>query len=139
VGIARAHGYGLRFGGYVADANALVSVVVQAEHIRAVENIEKIVQVEGVDAVLVGPYDLSASLGRMGEVDHPQVVEAIERVTEVCRSAGIPLGIFGTSVAAVQPYAAKGYTLLVAGVDTLLLGLGAKALRAEFGENASAS
>ena len=49
-----------------------VAVIVQAEHIDAVNNIEAIVQVAGVDAVLVGPYDLSASLGRLGEVRHPE-------------------------------------------------------------------
>ena len=128
VGIARAHGYGLRFGGYVADANAQVSVVVQAEHIRAVESIEQIVAVEGIDAVLVGPYDLSASLGLMGQVEHPTVVDAIAHVTRTCQAAGMPLGFFGTSAAAVRPYAEKGYTLLVAGVDTILLGQAAQKL-----------
>lgn len=122
VGIARAHGYGLRFQPYVAAANAQTAVVVQAEHIQAVENIERIVAVGGIDAILVGPYDLSASLGRMGEVDHPSVVQAISHVTKTCRSAGLALGIFGVTAAAVRPYVESGYTLIVAGVDTLLLG-----------------
>lgn len=131
VGIARAHGYGLKFQPYVGSANAQTTVVVQAEHIRAVENIEQIVAVPGVDAVLIGPYDLSASMGLMGQVEHPKVVAAIERVGEVCRAAGLKLGIFGVSAAAVRPYADQGYTLLVAGVDTLLLGEAARNLLAE--------
>ena len=131
VGIARAHGYGLRFQPYVASANAQTTLVVQAEHIEAVENIEQIVSVPGVDAVLVGPYDLSASLGRMGEIEHPSVVEAIAQVTRTCRAAGVPLGIFGVTASAVQPYIESGYTLLVAGVDTLMLGHAAKGILTE--------
>jgi 2-keto-3-deoxy-L-rhamnonate aldolase RhmA len=137
VGLARAHGYGLRFREYLSSANREIAVVVQAEHARAVENIEAIVRVPGIDAVLLGPYDLAASLGRMGEIDHPDVVAAIDRVTEVCTAAGMPLGYFGVTAAAVQPYVARGYSLIVAGVDTLYLANGAKALLAELrGERA---
>ena len=122
VGIGRAHGYGAKFQEYVQHANENVAVIVQAEHIDAVNNIEKIVQVAGVDAVLVGPYDLSASLGRLGEVRHPEVVAAIEHVTQVCQAAQMPLGIFGLSAEAVKPYIERGYTLITVGVDTVLLG-----------------
>jgi 2-dehydro-3-deoxyglucarate aldolase len=131
VGLARAHGYGVRFREYVSSANADVAVIVQAEHARAVENIDEIVRVPGVDAVLLGPYDLSASLGKMGQIDDPVVVAAIERVTEACRAVEMPLGYFGVTAAAVQPYVARGYTLIVAGVDTLYLASGAKALLEE--------
>lgn len=128
VGVTRAHGYGLRLREYLRDANDQVAVIVQAEHIDAVDRIEEIVRVPGVDAVMVGPYDLSASLGRMGEVDHPEVLAAIDRVTKACRDAGVPLGYFGVSAAAIQPYAARDYTLLVAGTDTLLLGQAAQGI-----------
>lgn len=131
VGIARAHGYGLKFQDYVDTANQNVAVVVQAEHIEAVENIEAIAQVPGIDGVLVGPYDLSASLGKIGQVDHPEVVSAIDHVTKACRDAGVRLGIFGTSADAVKPYIEKGYTLIVAGVDTLMLGQAAQRILAE--------
>ena len=56
-------------------------------------------QVEGVDGVLIGPYDLSASLGLPGAVDHPDVRAAIERVRTVCQAARVPLGIFGQKLA----------------------------------------
>jgi 2-keto-3-deoxy-L-rhamnonate aldolase RhmA len=131
VGLARAHGYGQSFREYLNRANDEIAVIVQAEHARAVDNIEAIARVPGVDAVLLGPYDLSASLGLMGQIDHPNVVAAIRRVTDACRAAGMPLGYFGVTAAAVLPYAAPGYTLLVAGVDTLYLGNGAKALLKE--------
>jgi 2-keto-3-deoxy-L-rhamnonate aldolase RhmA len=131
VGLARAHGYGFKFKEYVENANAQIAVIVQAEHASAVDNIEAIARVPGVDAVLLGPYDLSASLGKMGQVDDPAVVAAIARVTAACRAAGMPLGFFGVSAAAVRPYVERGYTLIVAGVDTLFLGAGAKSLLAD--------
>jgi 2-dehydro-3-deoxyglucarate aldolase len=134
VGLARAHGYGVRFREYLSTANRDIAVIVQAEHAHAVENIDAIVRVPGVDAVLLGPYDLSASLGKMGQVDDPQVVDAIGRVTEACRAVAMPLGYFGVTAAAVQPYVARGYTLIVAGVDTLYLANGARALLEELRE-----
>ncbi len=131
VGVGRAQGYGMQFASYLERAKAETVVVVQAEHRDAVENIEKTVQVEGIDAVLIGPYDLSASLGKMGELDAPAVVDAIARVTETCHQAGIPLGIFGLRPDAVAPYVRQGYRLIVAGVDTLLLGQAAAKLKTD--------
>jgi 2-keto-3-deoxy-L-rhamnonate aldolase RhmA len=134
VGIARAHGYGLRFQEYMETANENVAVVIQAEHHEAVANIESIVQVPGVDAVLVGPYDLSASLGIPGQIDDPAVTGAIDRVTDACQAAGLPLGIFGITAEAVRPYLARGYTLIIAGVDTVMLGQAAMEMIAELRE-----
>ena len=131
VGVGRAHGYGFTFQEYVSSANDETVVVVQAEHIDAVNNIETIVQVPGVDAVLVGPYDLSASLGRLGEVAHPEVVSAIERVTQVCQAVHMPLGIFGMSAEAVRPYIERGYSLITVSIDTVLLGNAARQLLAQ--------
>ena len=129
VGVGRAHGYGLQFKEYLERAKEETTVVVQAEHQTAVENIEKTVQIEGIDAVLIGPYDLSASYGKMGQLDDPLVVDAIAHVTNVCQQANVPLGIFGLSPDAVAPYLRQGYRLIVAGVDTLLLGQAATQLK----------
>lgn len=126
VGLARAHGYGLRFQEYLEAANEQVAVIVQAEHAEAVENIEAIAKVEGIDCVLLGPYDLSASLGKMGQVNDPVVTGAIERVTRACLAARVPLGYFGVTPEAVRPYIERGYTLIIGGVDTLFLASGAK-------------
>jgi 2-keto-3-deoxy-L-rhamnonate aldolase RhmA len=131
VGVSRAHGYGLNFQEYVSTANDQVTVVIQAEHIEAVQHIDEIVAVPGIDAVLVGPYDLSASLGKLGQVDDPEVQAAIERVTDACLKAGVRLGIFGMTAGAVRPYIDAGYTLIVAGIDTVLLGRAATQLLAE--------
>jgi 2-dehydro-3-deoxyglucarate aldolase len=128
VGLARAHGYGRRFREYLERANEEVTVVVQAEHVEAARNIEQIAAVNGVDAVLVGPYDLSASLGKTGQLDDPGVREAIDRITETCRQHGKPLGIFGVGAADVRPFMDRGYRLIVAGVDTMMLGGAADAV-----------
>jgi 2-keto-3-deoxy-L-rhamnonate aldolase RhmA len=131
VGLARAHGYGLRFQEYLEAANRRVAVIVQAEHARAVENIESIVEVEGIDAVLLGPYDLAASLGKMGRIDDPAVTDAIDHVTRTCQAAGVPLGYFGVSAQAIRPYMERGYTMIAAGVDTLFLAGAARRLLEE--------
>ena len=117
VGLARAQGYGRSFAEYMETANDSIAVIVQAEHIDAVNNIEQIVEVEGIDAVFIGPYDLSASMGLMGQVDHPEVVEAIDRVGRACQQRDISLGYFGTTAESVQDYARKGYHLICAGTD----------------------
>ena len=117
VGLARAQGYGLDFASYVESANERVAVIIQAEHIEAVDNIEEIANVEGIDAVFIGPYDLSASMNKMGEIDHPEVVAAIDKVTRACQQNNIALGYFGVTAESVQPYIDQGYRLICAGVD----------------------
>ena len=117
VGLARAQGYGSYFSDYVKSANTSTAVIIQAEHIDAVESIDEIVQVDGIDAVFIGPYDLSASMGLMGQVDHPDVVAAIDRVGQACQQRGLALGYFATTAEPVQAYIDKGYHLICAGVD----------------------
>ncbi|MCK4726790.1 MAG: hypothetical protein KAT29_13350 [Anaerolineales bacterium] len=131
VGLARAQGYGMQFAEYVEQANQQTVIVAQIEHIQAVQNIGASVQVEGIDALLPYPYDLSSSMGLVGQVDHPDVVAAIDQVTQVCQAEGMPLGIFGVSAGAVQPYIERGYTLIVVGADGMLLGQAAAQIIAE--------
>ncbi|MCH2211015.1 MAG: aldolase/citrate lyase family protein [Fuerstiella sp.] len=126
VGLARAHGYGTGFREYMQNANEQTTVIVQAEHAMGVANIESIVAVPGIDAVLLGPYDLAASLGKMGDVNDPVVTEAIDRVTTVCRTAEMPLGYFGITPEAVQPYVELGYNLIITATDTLFLSAAAE-------------
>lgn len=131
VGIGRAHRYGLGFQEYISRANEDVVVIVQVEHIDAVANIESIAKVRGIDAVFVGPYDLSASLGKMGQVNDPEVQQAIETVTRASLQAGIRLGIFGLTSKSVRPFIDRGYTLVVAGIDAMMLGSAARQLLAD--------
>lgn len=126
VGVARAQGYGLKFGDYIEQANDAVSIVIQIEHIDAVNNIESIVQVEGIDGFFIGPYDLSTSMGKPGAVDDPEVQQAIDTVCACCSKASKPLGIFGINAEAVKSYQEPDYSLIAVGVDVMLLGSTAK-------------
>jgi 2-dehydro-3-deoxyglucarate aldolase/4-hydroxy-2-oxoheptanedioate aldolase len=127
VGIGRAHGYGLKFKEYVAKANDDIAVILQAENTNAVENIAEIVQVPDIDAVLIGPYDLSASMGKTGRIDDAEVQAAIASVTECCREAGMPLGIFADSAESAAPFIEQGYTLIAISTDCLHMVQGARA------------
>lgn len=128
IGLNRASLYGLRFNEYLATANEATTVVVQAEHIDAVENIEEICAVEGIDAVLIGPYDLSASMNRTGRLHDREVVEAIAHVRDTCLARGMRLGYYGVTPELVVPRAAEGYNLLCCGADVALFAAGARHL-----------
>ncbi len=121
VGIGRAHGYGYTFGSYVETANASVALILQIEHKLAVDAIEDILAVEGFDGIFVGPYDLSASMGLLGQVTPPEVVAAIEKVREACRRAGVPFGIFCGSVSHSIAEIEQGAKLVVCGTDLMLM------------------
>lgn len=82
VGLARAQGYGASFPAYEQWLKDNTIVVVMIEHIEAVKNIDAILSVENVDAYIIGPYDLSGSMGRPGELDHPDVQAAIKQVLQ---------------------------------------------------------
>lgn len=121
VGIARAHTYGLTFGRYMKTANDDLMVIIQLEHHEAFENIDEILQVPGFDAVFIGPYDYSASVGKTGKVEDEEVQREIARVNEKCRRKKIPAGIFGMNARAVNEYMLQGYMLITAGIDFLFL------------------
>ena len=127
VGLARAHGYGRDFAAYMERANDEVAVIVQAEHIDAVNNIDAIAAVDGIDAIFIGPYDLSASMGKTGQVDDDEVVAAIARVTEAWRKHGLAGGFFGVNAASVRSWMERGYKLICAGTDAGFVSAGAGA------------
>ncbi len=121
VGLGRAHGYGKEFSNYLDNANQHTVIVLQAETEAVLNCIEDISAIDAVDAILIGPYDLSASLGHMGDISHPVVQSAIESVKQACSSHNTQLGIFGVCADNVAPYKAMGFTLLTVGVDTLFV------------------
>lgn len=126
VGIGRAHGYGLGFEDYLEKANQEVKILIQIEHIQGVENLEEILQVEGIDALFIGPYDLSASMGLAGQTGHPEVVAAIQKVKAACESQQIPWGIFSTDADSLQKEKAAGGKWLLHSIDILHLAAWAK-------------
>lgn len=121
IGIGRAHKYGIDFEPYLEKANEETAVVLQAESSEAVDNIDDIVKLEGLDAILIGPYDLSASLNFPGDINHPIVQSAIDKIVNSCQEADVSLGFFGVSAEAVLPYKERGFSLLTVGVDTTFL------------------
>lgn len=121
VGVARAHNYGAKFNEYVSDANDDIIIMPQIEHIEGVRNIDSILEVRGIDAIFIGPYDLSASMGLTGQVNHPEVRSAIDLIRKKCREAGLPYAIFGASPDALTDDIMDGCRFPVCGVDLMIL------------------
>jgi 2-dehydro-3-deoxyglucarate aldolase len=85
--------------------------------------LDAIVQVAGLDAILVGPYDLSSSVGRPGELDHPEVLRLISRVVAIARHHAMPVGlhVVRPDVDELRRRASEGYQLLAFGTDGVFL------------------
>jgi 2-keto-3-deoxy-L-rhamnonate aldolase RhmA len=95
----------------------LAKVVVQAESATAVRNIDAIVGVAGIEWVLIGPYDLTRSLGIPEQFDSPIFDDAVRAIEAACARAGVPVGIFGMTPERVDPYRDRGHEWLVIGID----------------------
>lgn len=113
----RAAAYGAEMLEYLTQANERILIVVQIEHIKAVENIEEILKVEGIDVAFAGPADLTASLGLLPEFGHPKVQEAIERVLDKCLEARVPFGIHTGSVEEARYWASRGAQMISIKLD----------------------
>jgi len=112
---------------YLDVANDNIFVCIQIENWEAVEDIDKIVALPGVDAVMIGPGDLSASLGVRGETWHPKVMEAIEKVLVACKKTSVAPGIaFGKDLEHTKKLAVDGFTFIGAGADGGFLVQGVK-------------
>jgi len=93
IGLARAQGYGTKFDDYVEWQSENSLVVVQIEHIDAVNCLKEILSVNGVDAYFVGPYDLSGSMSLPGQFDHPEFLKTMEKIRLVAAELGVPGGV----------------------------------------------
>lgn len=93
VGLARAQGYGAHFGDYLQWMKNGPVLIVQIEHITSVENLQAILTTEGVDGFIIGPYDLSASMGIPGQFDDPGFMRAMEKIRTVSQTMNVPGGI----------------------------------------------
>lgn len=112
--------------GYLGRASETVSLIVQIESATAVENVEEIVAVDGVDALFVGPSDLAASMGLLGQQTHPDVTAAVERTFEVARAAGKPIGVNAFDPVQAAKYLDAGASFVLVGADVGLLMNGAR-------------
>jgi 4-hydroxy-2-oxoheptanedioate aldolase len=131
MGGARASRWG-RIANYAQEANAQICVLVQAETQTALDNLDAIASVEGVDGVFIGPADLSASMGYIGEQDHPQVRAAIENAFERIQRAGKASGILMADEALARHYIGLGGLFVAVGLDGNLLARHSTALAARF-------
>lgn len=121
-----------RIPGYLQKANDEICLIVQAETVTAMENLAEIAAVEGVDGVFIGPSDLSASMGHIGNPDHPEVVAMIESGLKIINDAGKAAGLLCINPAKAHHYVEKGAKFVGVGVDTLLLSNAAKQLAESF-------
>src|SRR3546814_2208655 len=107
--IVRAAGYGADWRGYVEEIGRRVLVICQVETQEALDNLAGIVAVDGLDMIFLGPFDLSASLGHMGEPDHPDVRRKIAAVEAAAKAAGCLLGGIPTPERSAKDLYAAGY------------------------------
>ena len=117
---------------YLKKANDEICVLVQVETKTALDNIESIAAVDGVDGVFIGPSDLAAALGHLGNPGHPDVQAAISSAVKRIKAKGKPAGILTSVEADAKRYLAEGYQFVAVGTDMGLLARGGEALAAKF-------
>lgn len=124
VGLFRAQNYGLGFDAYKKWVEEELVIVAQIEHIEAVDNIDEIIKVEGIDGVIIGPYDLSGSMGFPGEYHREDVKVAIEKVLDACRLRDFPSGfhVIESNVEKLNERIEQGCTFLAYSLDFFFLG-----------------
>jgi 4-hydroxy-2-oxoheptanedioate aldolase len=128
---ARASRYG-RTPGYLSKANAEICVLVQAETRAALSELEPIAEIEGVDGVFIGPSDLAASLGHLGNPQHPEVQAAIKDAVTRLKKVGKPAGMLTGNEEEARRYIDWGYQFVAVGADVGLLAKNADALCKRF-------
>ena len=122
VGFSRANLFGKYFDQYADEAQSPI-LVAMIEHADSINNLKQILQVEGLDAIFIGPYDLSASLGITSSFDHPKFISAMQQILKLAKEYGIPAGIH-----VVQPSQKEllqrideGYTFIAYSIDAVIL------------------
>jgi len=124
VGLSRAQNYGVSFNEYKEWANESLVVIAQIEHIEGVKNLDKIISTKGIDAIIVGPYDLSGSLGFPGEFDREDVKKALIKVKEICLEANFPMGyhVVPPDIELVNTTISEGYRFIAFSTDFYFMG-----------------
>lgn len=117
---------------YLHEANAEMCVLVQIESAGALQNIEAIAAVEGIDGIFIGPSDLAASMGHLGNPGHASVQRAIEDAVNRIKQAGKPPGILALEEDVAKRYIGMGCRFIAVGVDALLLARAARDLAQKF-------
>lgn len=122
VGFSRANLFGKYFDQYVEEAQAPL-LVAMIEHVRAVENLQEILEVDGLDAILIGPYDLSASMGLTAQFDHPEFVRVMERINQLAKVSNMAAGIHVVqpSEKVLNQRIVEGYRFIAYSIDSVFL------------------
>lgn len=124
-GMSRANRFGT-VPNYFATANKQMGVIVQLETVQAVRQLEDIAAVDGVDGLFIGPADLSASMGHVGGLTHPAVMDLMAQAVLRCKAIGKPVGTIGGDPEAVAQYRAAGFDYVAVGSDLGLFMQGAR-------------
>lgn len=127
VGYSRVNLFGGHFEQYSEEAqDPFVVAMIESE--KGLMNLDEIISVSGLDAILIGPYDLSASLGKIGQFDDPKIRKAIEKIKERCISQGIAIGIhvINPSTVELQTRIEEGFNFIAFSVDSVMLRLTAQ-------------
>ncbi len=129
VGLARAQGYGATFAEYLSWQADGPVVIVQIEHISAVDQLDGILSVPGVDGLIIGPYDLSCSMGIPGRFEDPGFLDAMGRIRSAAQKRGLPAGlhIVEPDPARMEKAVSEGYTFIAYSVDMRMLDVSARA------------
>lgn len=128
VGLARAQGYGVNFQDYLAWQHDGPVVIVQIEHVDAIGRLDEILTVPGVDGFIIGPYDLSCSMGMPGQFQHPEFVDAMTRIRETGLRLGCPAGlhIVEPDLLLLEQTIGEGYSIIAYSVDIRIMDVGVR-------------
>jgi len=128
VGLARAQGYGPKFSEYLEWQKESAIVIVQIEHKDAISNLEEILAVPGVDGFIIGPYDLSCSMGIPGEFEKSEFKDAMGRILNIGLAMGCPAGlhIVEPDVSRLEQAISEGYRFIAYSVDVRMLDVSAR-------------
>lgn len=117
---------------YLQRADETITLLVQIESALAVDNVAEIAGTEGVHGIFLGPADLAASMGYLGQQEHPEVVAAVEHCIRTARDLGVPVGVNAFAEATARRYLAAGVDFILVGADVALLARGSEALAAKY-------
>ena len=128
-GYSRANMHGMDFESYIASANDEIAMIMQIEHKDAIANLDAILRVDGVDGLFIGPLDLSGSMGVTGQMNHPDMITALDKYRSACRAHQKAAGmhIVRPNKENIQKALAEGYSLIALGLDNVFIEEGARA------------
>lgn len=123
VGYCRANLFGREFDAYLNGPSRETLVVAMIEHVAAIENLDGILTVPGLDAIMVGPYDLSGSMGAAGQFDNPEFEKAMSAIAAAAKKHNVPMGahVVQPDAQLLKQRVAEGYRFLAYGIDAVFL------------------